>query len=320
MSAYCNDFDTPWKDILECYFQLFMEFCFPDIAAQIDWSRQYELLDKELSAIQPDAELGNREVDKLFKVWRLNGEEAWVMFHIEIQGQKVQHFEERMFVYHYRLFDRYAKPIVSLAILTDNNTKWRPCVYQHNLWGCKLEFQFLVVKLQDYMDKKIVLDESNNPFALVIAAQLAAIQAKQTDQDKYKTKLDLIQTLYSKNFTEKDIMNLYTFIDWIIHLPEPLAIEYNNQVLKLEEQRKMAYVTTAERLGIEKGFQQGIQQGLEQGIEKGELYLLRRQLIRKFGELPLNFSKRLETAHADELLQMGDRILEANSLEEVFDY
>ncbi|MCG8353364.1 MAG: hypothetical protein MI924_36830 [Chloroflexales bacterium] len=44
--------------------------------------------------------------------------QRWVS-DIEIQGQEETAFAERMFVYHYRLFDRYHHPIVSLAVLGD---------------------------------------------------------------------------------------------------------------------------------------------------------------------------------------------------------
>ena len=34
-----SDFDSPWKDILETYFQPALELCFPQIARQINWSK-----------------------------------------------------------------------------------------------------------------------------------------------------------------------------------------------------------------------------------------------------------------------------------------
>lgn len=40
-----DDYDSPWKEILERYFCDFMAFFFPHAAAQIDWSRGYETLD-----------------------------------------------------------------------------------------------------------------------------------------------------------------------------------------------------------------------------------------------------------------------------------
>jgi hypothetical protein len=77
------DYDNPWKEALSLYFQPFLAFFFPNIATQIDWSRDYEFLDKELQQIVRDAEIGRRDADKLVKVWRLDGEETWVLIHIE---------------------------------------------------------------------------------------------------------------------------------------------------------------------------------------------------------------------------------------------
>ena len=59
-----TDFDSPWKRVLDLYFQPFMEYFFPHIAKDIDWSKGYEFLDKELQSIDKDAHLGKRFVDK----------------------------------------------------------------------------------------------------------------------------------------------------------------------------------------------------------------------------------------------------------------
>jgi len=63
-----DDYDSPWKEILSAYFQEFMEFFFPHIAREIDWSRGYELLDKELRQITRESEVGFRLADQLVKV------------------------------------------------------------------------------------------------------------------------------------------------------------------------------------------------------------------------------------------------------------
>ena len=54
-----------------------------------------------------DAELGKRIADKVMKVWRLDGEEQYVFVHIEVQGDYDASFAQRMFIYHYRLYDRH---------------------------------------------------------------------------------------------------------------------------------------------------------------------------------------------------------------------
>ncbi len=90
---------------------------------EIDWSRGYAFLDKELQQIVRDAELGKRLADKLVQVWRKDGEDAWVLAHVEVQGQERPDFAKRMFVYNYRIFDRYDRPVASLAVLSDEKNR-----------------------------------------------------------------------------------------------------------------------------------------------------------------------------------------------------
>ena len=45
-----NDYDSPWKEILETYFEECMAFFFPDVHRDIDWSRDHEFLDKGATA------------------------------------------------------------------------------------------------------------------------------------------------------------------------------------------------------------------------------------------------------------------------------
>ena len=122
---------------------------FPAAHDDIDWSRGYEMLDKELQQIAPDAETGRRVVDVLVKVWRLSGEERWVLVHIEVQAQREAGFPLQMYVYHYRTFDRYHMPVASFAVLADEEPGWRPDRRTYDLWGCSLDFRFPTVKLLD---------------------------------------------------------------------------------------------------------------------------------------------------------------------------
>ena len=46
------DADSPWKVILRQYFQQAIEFFFPNVAEQIDWTIPVEFLDKEFGAIR----------------------------------------------------------------------------------------------------------------------------------------------------------------------------------------------------------------------------------------------------------------------------
>jgi hypothetical protein len=156
-----SEFDSPWKEALEAFLQAFLAFFFPEIHAAIDWSRGYEALDKELQQVVQDAELGRRFADKLYKVWLLTGAEAWILIHIEVQGQPEEDFAERMFVYNYRIFDRYRQTVVSLAVLTDEQDDWRPQSFHYGLAGCRTGIDFLISKLLDRRNDLAALEWGN---------------------------------------------------------------------------------------------------------------------------------------------------------------
>lgn len=71
--------------------------------------------------------------------------------------------------------------------------------------------------------------------------------------------------------------------------------------------------------GMAQGMAQGLSQGLSQGRQEGEAALLQRLLTRRFGPLPEAAQQRLATADAETLLVWGERVLEARTLDDVWD-
>ncbi|MFL9449959.1 hypothetical protein AB0758_02270 [Tolypothrix bouteillei VB521301_2] len=136
------NYDESWKVAIEQYFEPFVAFFFPEAHREIAWERGYEFLDKEFTQIIRDAEIGTRFVDKLLKVWLRDGEEAWLLLHIEIQSQTDSGFAKRIFTYNYKIFDRYGREVVSLAVLGDSQPNWRPQEYGYGRWGCSMQLRF----------------------------------------------------------------------------------------------------------------------------------------------------------------------------------
>jgi len=265
-----NEEDSAWKQVLNGYLQDFIEYCFPELNTLIDWTQHWVSLDQELQAIMKGNISGKQLLDKLFKVKLLNGLEQWILIHIEVQGRSEQEFSERMFIYSYRSYDKYKQPIVSLVILTDKNLKWRPNSFKIGLAGSYIKSKFLILKIMDYQNKKTELEMSKNIFANVILAQLAAIEAKNWVPTKRKiVKVTLIRRLFTLGLNKKQIEDLLTFIDWLIGLPRQLELEYANDVYAIEETFNMPYVTTFERLGMERGMERGMEQGVQQGLNTG---------------------------------------------------
>ena len=281
------DYDNPWKEALSLYFQPFMAFFFPEIDANINWSRGYEFLDKEFQQVVRDAEMGLREADKLVKVWRGDGVEVWVLIHIEIQSQATSDFAERMYVYNYRIFDMYRRSVVSLAVLADNQYSWRPNQYHNELWGCEVNFLFPTVKLLDYQGRSESLTEKN-PFAVIVAAHLTTQQTNQDPDRRYQGKLRIAKSLYQRGYSRQDILELFRLIDWMMSLPESIESEFKQEIRNFEEDLQMPYVTSFERLARQEGISEGIlQKGREVVIEVLEVRfeVLPSDLIEKINQI-----------------------------------
>jgi hypothetical protein len=317
-----DHYDSPWKDVLDRYFPEFMAFFFPAAFREIDWSKGYESLDQELHQVVRDAESGKRFADKLMKVWLFDGGELYVVIHIEVQGQRDKDFPLRMYVYNYRLFDRHQRPVVSLAVLCDDSSGWRPEEYSHELWGCRASLTFPTVKLTDYNVRWPELEESANPFAIVVMSHLKARATHGDPPSRLRWKMHLVRGLYEGGWERQDVLELFRFVDWVLALPAELAIRFDDEIKELERKKAMRYVTSIERSGHKRGLKEGLERGLEQGQQQGfllgEASLLKRQLKRRFERLPEWVEERLERASRDELEGWADRVIEARALEDVF--
>lgn len=260
------DYDSAWKEVLERFFEEFVSFFFPRAHGGIDWSRGYEFLDKELQQVVRDAQLGRRLADKLVKVWSKEGEEAWVLVHVEVQEDVEKTFAKRMYVYNYRIFDRYDRRVVSLALLADRQQNWRPNRYGYDLWGCRVGIEFPVVKLLDYEARWSELEQSSNPFAIIVMVHLKAQATSRDAQGRLQWKLSLVKMLYHKGYTREDILELFRFMDWLLVLPEELESGFSEALRQYEEDIKMPYVTSIERRGIQQGIQRGILQKSREAV------------------------------------------------------
>jgi len=316
-SIQIDEYDSPWKEAIDTYFEEFMAFFFPKAYRDIDWSRGYETLDTELKQVVRDANLGKRLADKLVKVWLHNGKQAVVLVHIEIQGEYESGFAQRMWIYHYRICDRYLDDnteVVSLAILGDDNNWWKPKNHHYSRWGCKLNFQFPVVKLLDYQKNWSALTASRNPFAIMVMAHLKTKETRNNASERFSSKLSIIRGLYDGGYSKEQILQLFRLVDWMMTLPKELRSRFNYEVSSIEEEKKMPYITSIERLGIERG--------IEQGIERGNLQTQRQSIIEvleiRFAEVPSELTAVLNGIEDLEFLkQLHKRAVTVASVEEL---
>ncbi len=306
-----DDYDSPWKEVIECYFKEFIEFFFPEAYRDIDWDMGYEFLNKELRQITKDAEAGRKYVDKLVRVWLKSGQDIWALIHTEIQSQPDDDLPERMYTYNYRLFDLYRIHAASFAVIGYSRKKKESQTFQKKLWRCEIRFTFPVVKLSDYAKDWKALEQSSNPFAVVVMTHLMTKKTSGKPGKRKHEKLTLIKHLYSRGFSKQDIINLFRFIDWIMHLPEKEDSLFWQELETHEKENKMPYITSVERIGYKRGVQERVQK---------EKMLIATQIAKKFGSKAEKELTHIQNLDADALFEIGENIFEFNSLKEVHDW
>ncbi|WNV05375.1 hypothetical protein RP726_02930 [Candidatus Methylospira mobilis] len=193
-----------------------------------------------------------------------------------------------MFVYNYRIYDRYRRPVASMAVLADEHAAWRPDNFSYSVLGSETAIRFPVAKLTDYHDKLDELEVSENAFALITAAHIPTRRTRKNDQARKDAKSRLVRLLYQRKWGKQRVIDLFTVLDWMMKLPEELEQQLWHEIEAIDEKEKMRYVTSVERIGIAKGLQKGLLKGRREGRQEGETRLLKKQPERRFGTLPVS--------------------------------
>lgn len=305
------EYDSPWKEAIGDYFESFLTFFFPQVYDLIDWSKPPQSLEKELQQIAPASESGIRVADKLFQVWLRDKREVWVLVHVEVQSQEESEFAQRMYIYSYRAFDLYQRPVISLAVLGDERKNWRPSSYGWSLGGCELSLKFPIVKLLDYQGEWQSLEESTNPFTAITMAHLKTKATTGKPQEREEWKWNLVRRLYDLGYDREKIVKLFQVIDRMMALPQELQESFERKLIRYEEERQMPLLSRMEERGLLKGIEQGFDRGTRQTLQSGIIRILQ---IR-FETVPNELINGINSlADISELQKLIDTSVTTNSL------
>jgi len=266
--------DILWKGIIEDLPVHFIRFFFPNAFEVLDLSRGIEFLDKELEELFPqDNPQYPRFVDKLLKVYTLDGREEWMLIHIEVQGYADPNFSKRMYTYFYRLFDRYQKPVTALAIFTDNQPGNMPDRFEYSFMGTTQTYRYNTYRVANQNEADLLASE--NPFALVVLTALRAIKAqKATDNDLMALKLDLFRIMISRQMDKTTMRALANFLKMYIPFAKTeISLTFEKQIASITSnittmgiEELILHLT--EQKGIEKGKAEGKAEEVKNLIEK----------------------------------------------------
>lgn len=258
--------DELWKGALEDFAIEFIQKFYPQLYPYLDPDRPIEFLDKELAQLAPDSEDGKRIVDKLMKVYLIGQDEPRIIYiHNEVQGYSEDKFDERSFIYFYRLFDRFKGNITTRAIYTDTRKRYKPSVFKYECYGTKMTYEMPFCKVLD--EDPNVLAASENLFDTVLLTTYWAIQRKRkalSEEDMMNLKLDLMRRLLVKDVPKEKIRRLLAFIKGYLRLEKPknkfIFEQKYDELLNFE--KNMGITEILIKQGREEGRQEGRQEAL----------------------------------------------------------
>ena len=100
-------------------------------------------------------------------------------------------------------------------------------------------------------------------------------------------KFRIVKGLYERGMAKEDIRQMLRFIDWMMELPAPLALEFDRDIHEYEQETHVPYITSWERHGIQKGERKGYLYGIAMSLEIkfGKAGLRCLPMIRKIDDL-----------------------------------
>jgi hypothetical protein len=255
--------DILWKVVMEEVFDDLLRFVYPDAERVYDLDRGFEFLEKELAEIDPEpAEASDtRFADKLAKVYHRDGEEEWVLIHVEIQGDTADRaqFAARMFRYFYRIMDRFQRPVSAIAIFTGREGKSMPGVYEYRYRRTRVLYEYQALSILDFSDKE--LEESGNPFAIVVlAARMALLEGRVPERELLERKVKVGVRLMRRGFSGRKVRAIFKFLENIVLFENREMNRNFRERIKLQDKSNL--------MGIDEYVRQ---EGIEIGMEKGEV-------------------------------------------------
>jgi hypothetical protein len=168
-----------------------------------------------------------------------------------------------------------------------------------------VSFQYPLAKLADWRGRRYELEASDNPFATVVLAHLAAQDTRGDADSRERAKLQLIRQLYERGYSRERVLSLLRFIDWLLALPPELERRVRKAIEAIEEERQMPYVTSYERMAREEGRLEAKREAV-------------REVVRaRFGTVPQALEERLATADEATLNTLIQRAATAPSTDQL---
>lgn len=199
--------------------------------------------------------------------------------------------------------------MVSLAVLGDEALDWQPTSFGYARWGCRLLLEFPIVKLRAI--PQAVLEATVNPLVTLTLLHRDAQETRRRPRERLQRKVARYRALLGQGYQAEDVRVLLRLMDHVLRLTPELASEARQAMRQVEEEvfGMERFLSDIEELALA--------EGKLEGLAEGQRALVLRQLERKLGPLPAAEQARVTALSPEQLLALGDALLDFASLGEL---
>ena len=288
------DHDRLFKELLESFFAEFLALFFPEAHAAVDLSH-LRFLQQEVFT---DVTAGEKHVVDILAETKLRGEEGLILVHVENQARIQPDFNERMFIYFSRLYQKFRRRILPIAIFSYDQAYEEP---ESFLLGFPfldvLQFRFYKLELKKRHWRDYI--QSENPVAAALLSKMGY-----RPEEKVRVKIEFLRMLARMRLDPARITLLAGFFETYLKLTQAEEEEF------LEELQTLAPAEVAEMMEITTSWH-------EKGLIEGQIALVLRQVRKRFGQVPAELEQALRSLSREQIEALGEALLDVKSLDEL---
>jgi hypothetical protein len=239
------NYDYWWKKLTTELTPDFIQFFFPVLFNQVDWTHPPEYLEQELIAAFSTVEGRKKIADKLICLRLKNGKVKFIFVHIEFQGKSGKAFSKRMFWYYVYIMAKYhTTDITAIAIYTGDSVTNINNTFRVEQYGTIMSYIFntYIVSIQNEAD----LLASNNPLAIAVLANLYVNQTHTAFEKRAEYKKKLLELALFKGYDRTKTERLLNFVFYLMQLPKDMEAEMKSFYKKNKTTSQMAAATQAQ--------------------------------------------------------------------------
>ncbi|MCC3358753.1 transposase [Bacillus sp. REN16] len=247
------DHDRLFKMLIKSFFQEFMEAFFPEECAFINFST-VKFMEQEVITDIFKGE--KRRIDILAEV-TMKFEDKLILIHVEPQSYYQEEFNERMFIYLSRLYEKYRIPILPIAVFSYNERKDIPQKFTINFPTSQiLEFNYLQLHLKKKNWREFI--KTDNPAVAALLSNMGY-----TKEERIQVRLEFLRMISRMELDPARMELLYGFFETYLKLTREEEVQVEKEIAKLPEEEADRILELPNSY-----FERGIEKGMEKrGVE-----------------------------------------------------